>query len=74
MSTTLEKIEAEVLKLSPVDRSRLLERLYSLIEPDPEIDRAWELEAARRDAEIEAGTVKEIPGDEAIARIRRSIR
>jgi putative addiction module component (TIGR02574 family) len=37
------------------------------------IEDAWDAEIARRVAEIEAGTVEFIPGDEVLARIRAKI-
>lgn len=70
MNTSLEALEAEALKLSPADRSRLLERLIASLDSDPEVEEAWALEADRREAELESGTVAAVPGHEAIARLR----
>jgi putative addiction module component (TIGR02574 family) len=70
VSTTLEILEAEVLKLAPADRSHLLERLIVSLDPDPEVEEAWEREADRREAELESGSVVAVPGHEAIARLR----
>lgn len=70
MSTTLEALEAEVLKLAPADRSHLLERLIASLDSDPEIEEAWEQEADRREAELESGSVAAVPGPEAVARLR----
>ena len=70
MSTNLEALEAEVLKLAPADRSHLLERLVASLDSDPEVEEAWEREADRREAEIESGAVEAVPGHEAIARLR----
>ena len=64
----LDARETEVLNLSPVDRSHLLDRLVASLEADSEIADAWALEAGRRDAEIEAGQVALVPGKEALAR------
>ena len=70
MSTDLEALEAEVLKLAPADRSHLLERLIASLDSDPEIEEAWEQEADRREAELESGSVAAVPGPEAVARLR----
>ena len=70
MSTTLEILEAEVLRLAPADRSHLLERLIASLDLDPGVEQAWELEADRREAELASGSVAAVPGHEAIARLR----
>ena len=70
MSTSLEVLEAEILKLEPADRSHLLERLIASLDTDPEADEAWKLEADRREAALESGSVAEIPGHEAVNRLR----
>lgn len=70
MSTSLELLEAEALKLAPADRSHLLERLVASLDSDPEIEEAWEREADRREAELESGAVAAVPGDEAMTRLR----
>ena len=74
LSTTLEILEAEVLKLAPADRSRLLERLIASLDPDPEVEEAWEREADRREAELESGSVASVPGHEAIALYEQGFR
>lgn len=70
VSTNLELLEAEVLRLAPVERSHLLERLIASLDSDPEVEEAWEREADRREAELESGSIAEVPGQEAIARLR----
>jgi putative addiction module component (TIGR02574 family) len=70
VSTSLEILESEVLQLPPADRSHLLERLIASLDSDPEVEAAWDREADRREAELDAGTVTAVPGDEAIARLR----
>ena len=42
MSMTLEALETEVFRLSPSDRSRLLEHLISSLDEDEEMEAAWE--------------------------------
>jgi len=70
MNTSLEVLEAEALKLAPADRSHLLERLIASLDADPEVEEAWELEADRREASLESGAMVEVPGNEAMNRLR----
>lgn len=70
MSTNLEVLEAEVLQLTPTDRSRLFERLIASIDSDSEVEQAWEVEGDRRESELESGLVVAVPGQQAIARLR----
>lgn len=69
MPMQLDALETEVLKLSPAERSHLLDRLVASLETDSEIADAWALEAERRDAEIDAGQVALVPGAEVLARL-----
>lgn len=73
MSTKLEALEAEALKLAPAERSHLLERLVASLDSDPEVEAAWEREADRREAELESGSVAAVPGPEALARLRTKL-
>jgi putative addiction module component (TIGR02574 family) len=73
MSTNLEILEAEVLQLAPVERSRLLERLIASLDSDPDVEEVWEREADRREAELESGLIATVPGQEAIARLRAKL-
>ena len=70
MSTNLEVLEAEVLQLTPFERSHLLERLIASLDSDPEVEEAWEREADRREAELESGSILAVSGEEAIDRLR----
>ena len=70
MSTNLEVLEAEVLQLTPADRSRLFERLIASIDTDSAVEQAWELEADRRESELESGLVAAVSGQQAVARLR----
>lgn len=70
MSTPVHDLEAEVLGLPAEDRARLLERLIASFEPKSPAQRAWVEAAVRRQAEVKAGKVAMIPGDEALARVR----
>ena len=73
MTSTVEALEAEVLRLPPSQRSMLLESIAVSLPPDPDVEEAWEREADRREAEIAAGTVQLVPGEEALARLRAKL-
>lgn len=70
MNSQLEIIEAEVLKLSPADRTHLPERLIVSLNADSEVEAAWAQEADRRESALDAGEATAISGSEAIARLR----
>ena len=74
MSLTIEAIEAEALGLSAAERARLIEKLISSLEVDPEVEEAWAVEVERRHVEIESGAVSLIPGPEALARLKAEFR
>ena len=69
MSMTLEALETEVFRLSPSDRSRLLEHLISSLDEDEEMEAAWDAVAAQREAQIDSGMAALIPFEAAIARL-----
>lgn len=66
---TLDAIETEAMNLNTEDRTHLLDRLVSSLDVDAEILAAWDLEAERRDADVEAGKVALIPAKEAFAKL-----
>jgi hypothetical protein len=74
MPLPLDALEAEVLNLPAVERSHLLDCLIASLEADPDIQKAWALEAELRDAEIEEGRVSLVPGEEILARLRTELR
>ncbi len=78
MGMNLEALEAEVLKLSPVDRTHLLERLMVSLDADAdadaEVENEWRLEAERREAEMASGEVAAVPGEEAMGRLRARLK
>lgn len=74
MGMNLEALEAEVLKLSPVERTHLLERLIVSLDADAEIEREWRVEAERREAEMVSGAVAAVPGDEVMSRLRARLK
>lgn len=69
MSTTLETLQAEVLRLSSKDRARLLDRLIASLDADAEAEAAWDAVADRREEEIESGAVQPVPLEAALVRL-----
>ena len=69
MSTSLEALQAEVARLCPADRARLLEHLIASLEVDDEVEAAWETVADEREADVESGKVRPVAFEEAIARL-----
>ena len=69
MSTTLETLQAEVLRLSPSDRARLLDRLIASLDVDTQAEDAWDAVADQREGELETGSAQGVPLDLAIARL-----
>ncbi|MGH8278875.1 MAG: addiction module protein [Gammaproteobacteria bacterium] len=72
----IKQIEAEAFALLPEERATLARRLlWSLEEiPESEYDRLWGEESARRVAELDAGTVKLVPGEEVARQARALLR
>ena len=71
----VSEIVEEARGLPYGERTELIERLIAdaAKDIDPEIEKAWGDEALRRIKEIEEGKVKLIPGEEAMAHVRKSI-
>jgi putative addiction module component (TIGR02574 family) len=74
MATPIEELEAKVLNLPVVDRSRLLDKLLASLDQDQSIEDAWKKEAKRRDDEIESGVVVADSGDAVMARLRAKLK
>ena len=72
MATT-EEIFRDAVALPPEVRVELTERLVASLAEDisPEITNAQLAEVRRRIAQVESGEVALIPGDEALARVRK---
>ena len=70
--TTYEEIMNAALALPPEDRVLLAEQLMDSlpVENQERIEALWAEEAERRNREIEDGTVKAIPGEEVMERLR----
>ena len=67
MPTTVQAIAEQAMQLTPEDREVLVERLIASLEPAEPLHPAWRAEIARRVAEMDAGRVRFIPADEAMA-------
>ena len=66
----LEKIRQEAESLTPDEKLSLAEHLWSTLPDDPEIEKAWLVEAQRRSKEIDAGTAKLTPWTELQTELR----
>lgn len=76
MSTmTVEQISEQALALPSEARALLADRLVESLDPaeDVRIRELWRDEVLRRRDEVRSGRVKTIPGDEALARVRRAV-
>ena len=72
---TVEQIAEEALGLPSEARALLADRLVESLDPaeDGQIRKLWAAAALRRRDEVRSGRVKTIPGDEAVARVRRAV-
>jgi Putative addiction module component len=70
---SIEQLTEELLSLPSASRALLADKLVESLEfdTDPAIQAAWTTEAKRRRDEIRIGSVEAIPGDEAMAQVRR---
>ena len=75
MKLTVEQVAAATLKLPSEARALLADRLVESLDPaeDGYIRQLWVAEAKRRRDEVRSGRVKTIPGDEALAHVRRAV-
>jgi len=69
MTTALETLQAEVLRLPPADRAKLLDRLIASLDVDAGVEAAWDELADQREQELATGAVAAVPVDVAIARL-----
>jgi putative addiction module component (TIGR02574 family) len=74
MSSHLETVEAQALKLTAEERAQLADRLLASLFEDHEVEAAWATEVERRIVEIEAGRSTLMPASDAIARARAAIK
>ena len=76
MPTTIEQLAKEAMSLPSELRAQLADLLVESLEGDDigQVQEAWIAEAKRRRDEVRNGTVSTIPGEEALRRVRNSIR
>jgi hypothetical protein len=70
---SIEQLTEEILSLPSASRALLAEKLVESLEfdTDPINQELWNTEAKRRRDEIRNSSVQPIPGDEALAQVRR---
>ncbi len=73
MLATHETLQAEVLRLSRADRAKLLDRLITILDKDPEIEAGWDALADKRGREIREGTAEAVPLEVAVARLEARV-
>lgn len=75
MKLTVEQIAEEALSLSSEARALLADRLVESLDPaeDETIRQLWVAEACRRRDDVRSGRVQTIPGDDALAQVRKTI-
>lgn len=72
---SIEQLTEELLSLPNESRALLADKLVESLEFDTDstIQEVWVVEAKRRRAEIRDGSVQPIPGEDALAQVRRLI-
>ena len=73
MSTSIEIVEAEAMKLTPNERADLADKLWLSVHSQDEVDAAWETEIAHRIEELDAGRTESIPYEQVRAELRALI-
>jgi putative addiction module component (TIGR02574 family) len=73
MSANLDDLTAQAMALSPQQRCELAERLWLSVEGQIDEDEALFAEIARRDAEMESGTVKMYSHEEVMRKAREAL-
>ena len=73
MPMKVEEIAEEALALPSEARALLADRLVESLDPaeDGQLHQLWAPEAQRRLQELRSGSVRAIPGEEAVANLRR---
>ena len=74
--STLDQIAESALGLLVSDRMRLVARLLEGLDEDshdPEVQKAWEVEVARRVRDLVEGRAKTIPAEQALSEARSKL-
>lgn len=76
MATTLEQLAEQAMALPSESRAQLADLLVESLEGDElgRIEQLWLTEAKRRRDEVRSGMVKTVPGEEALRRVRDSLK
>jgi len=71
-NTALEKVRSEALNLSEAERAELAYNLVVSLDgpPDPDAEKAWDMEIMRRLSEIDSGTANLVDRKEFHRRMR----
>lgn len=69
MTVNLETLQAEVLRLSPADRAKLLDRLIASLDVDAGAEAAWDKLADEREQALADGRATAVPLEVVIARL-----
>lgn len=76
MATTVEELAKKAMSLPGELRAQLADLLVESLEAEDigEVQEAWIAEAKRRRDEVRDGKVTTVPGEEALRKVRDSIR
>jgi putative addiction module component len=76
MAATWEQLAEEAMTLPSESRARLADRLVESLDVDElgAVDQLWVSEATRRRDEVRTGKVQPINGEEALRKVRNSLR
>lgn len=69
MTITLETLQAEVLRLPPADRAKLLDYLVASLDVDAGAEASWDELADQREHELAIGVTAAVPLGLVIARL-----
>lgn len=69
MTIPLETLQAQVLRLPPADRAKLLDRLIASLDADAGAEAAWDALADQREQALAIGVVASVPLEVVIARL-----
>ena len=74
MSISRAELEAQALQLAPEERVHLADRLLASLSSTDELEETLSVEAERRLADLESGSVAGVRIGDAIARARNAIK
>ena len=76
MSTTVQRLAQQALKLPSESRARLADMLVESLDADAlgRMERLWVAEAKRRRDDVRAGRVQTVPDDQARRKVRDAVR